>query len=321
MASNSKINSKQYSNLYVKRRLLKLEIDVFGIISNGLLHHTPKHKILGMIRKELQIVSVHIGLASMEINQLWGRFLQTYLEISRKTFSSLRKIELKFGKKEDYEESLKQRRATIYSSIRARIMNNDLVKLANEMMYQYEYRHKHDAIFGTDGLLDRIHDPDQDRAYSPFFLASSHPNPAKDHADWEGKMYYDEDWEKYASDQDADRIRAYIRNHKLRSVQWVVGPPVYLVTRRNCKHYLSPIPLEEALHSSAKSLLKKHKMYMTDEKPVSRTVLYYREYYARLKVEEALHELVPNEKLAQDISKDKKLLAKWTKIINNNNAK
>lgn len=318
MASNGKINSKQYSNLYVKRRLLKLEIDVFGIISNGLLHHTPKHKILGMIRKELQIVSVHIGLTAAEINQLWGQFLKTYLEISRKTFSSLRKIELRFGKKEDYEESLKQRRATIYDSIRVRIMRNDLVKLANEMMYQYEYRRKHDAIFGTDGLLDQKDDLEN---YTPFFLASSHPKPAKDHADWEGKVYYDEDWEKYVSDQDADRIRAYIRNHKLRSVQWVVGPPVYLVTRRNCKHYLRPIPLEEVLHSSAKSLLKKHKMYMPNEKPVSRDVLYYREYYDRLKVEEALHELVPNEKLAKDILKDKKLLAKWTKIINNENDK
>ena len=310
MAKTTK-SSKHYTNLYVKRRLLKLEIDVFGIISNGLLHHTPKHKILAQIRKELRIVSVQVGLSDQEVNQIWTAAYAQYLQVSRKTFSTLRKIELKFGRKEDYEESLKQRRAVIYGSIRAKIQNNDLIKSANELMYQYEYRVKHNELFGSDGMLAE--------ATSPFFLASSHPKPAKDHAEWEGKVYYDEDWESKGSysDQDKDRIRAYIRNHKLRSVQWVVGPPVYFVTRRNCKHYLRNIPLEEVLHASAKTLLKKHSMYMAEEKTVSRDVLTYREYYNRLKIEEALHELVPNEKLALDIKRDRKLLDKWKKKINN----
>ena len=315
MAKNGQINTKPYTNLYVKRKLLKLEIDVFGIISNGLLHHTPKHKILGMIRKEINAISVQIGLTAADQNQLWVKFHNQYLEVSKKTVVQLLRIERRFGKKEDYEESLKQRQAVIYSSIRAKIMNNDLIKWANEMMYQYEYRAKHDSIFGPGGLLD--HDNDH---YSPFFLCSSHPKPAKDHAEWEGKIYYDEDWEAHVPDQDLNRIRAYIRNHKLRSVQWVVGEPVYLVVRKNCKHYLKSIPLEEVLHASAKTLLKRHKMYMPEEKPVSRQILYYREYYNRLKVEEALHELVPNQQLAQDIIKDKKLLDKWTKIINNKNS-
>lgn len=307
--------TKRYTNLYVKRRLLKLEIDVFGIISNGLLHHTPKHKMLAQMRKELRLVSVQLGLSDPEINQIWTMLYAQYLEVSRKTFSTLRKIELKFGKKEDYEESLVQRRAVIYSSIRVKIQQNDLIKAANELTYQYEYRMKHNEIFESGGLLD------DDSLDSPFFLASSHPKPAKDHADWEGKVYYDEDWEEKGnySDQDKIAIRAYIRNHKLRSVQWVVGPPVYFVTRRNCRHYLKHLPLDEVLHSSAKKLLKTHKMYMKDEEPVSKDVLVYREYYNRLKVEEALQVLVPNEKLELDIKKDRKLLDKWKQKINNNN--
>lgn len=319
MAKNAK-RTKPYTNLYVKRRLMKLEIDIFGIISNGLLHHTPKQKILIQLKKEIQVLSVQIGLSDAEKAELWNSSYAKYLEISRKTTVSLVKIERKFGKKEDYEESLKQRRAVIYDSIRAKILNNDLVKEANELMYQYEYRTKHNAIFGYDGILERSRDLDSSsRAYSPFFLCSSHPKPAKDHADWEGKMYYDADWEQHIpspdQDHDADRIRAYIRNHKLRSVQWVVGPPVYLVTRRNCKHFFTNIPLEEVLHSSAKSLLKKHKLYMADEEPVSKEIRAYREYYNRLKVEEALHELVPNEQLAKDISKDRKILAKWKDLL------
>ena len=156
-------------------------------------------------------------------------------------------------------------------------------------------------------------DAEEDK--SPFFLCSSHPKPAKDHANWEGKMYYDEDYEQYVSPEQLDSIRAYIRNHKLQTVQWVTGAPVFLTTRKNCKHYFKNIPLDQVLHSSARSLLRKHGMMMKEEVPVDRKVLYYREYYNRLKVEEALHKLVPNEKLAQDIAKDKKLLDKWRKKL------
>lgn len=297
----------RYSNLYVKRRLVKLEIDVFAIISNGLLHHTPKAKILVQMRKELDFLSVQISLSDAERNNLWVRFYNQYLDTSKKTVVGLKRIERKFGKKEDYEQSLVQRRGVIYSSIRAKIQNNDLIKQANQVMYSYEQRLKHDQM---NELLDKA-----EEGKSPFFLCSSHPKPAKDHADWEGKLYYDEDYEQYVPEEQLISIRAIIRNRKLVTVQWVTGAPVYLTTRRNCKHYFINVPTDEVLHSSARSLLKKHGLYMEDEKSVPREVLYYREYYNRLKVEEALHKLVPNEQLAKDITKDKKLLDKWRKKL------
>lgn len=297
----------RYSNLYVKRRLVKLEIDVFAIISNGLIHHTPKQKTLVKIQKELNLLSVQLGLSDAERNSLWIKFYNQYQDTTKKTVVDLKKIERKFGKKEDYEQSLVQRRGVIYDSIRAKILNNDLIKDANQVMYSYEQRLKHDQM---QEMLD-IAEEDK----SPFFLCSSHPKPAKDHADWEGKLYYDEDWESYVPDDQKDSIRAIIRNRKLVTVQWVVGAPVYLTTRRNCKHYFINLPTSEVAHASARSLLKKHGMIMKDERPVARNVLYYREYYNRLKVEEALHKLVPNEQLAKDITKDKKLLDKWKKTL------
>lgn len=297
----------RYSNLYVKRRLVKLEIDVFAIISNGLIHHTPKQKTLIKIRKELDLLSVQLGLSDIERNRLWLRFYSQYDQVSKKTVVDLKRIERKFGKKEDYEQSLVQRRGVIYNTIRAKIQKNDLIKDANQIVFEYEYRLKHDQMRE---LLDTA---EEDK--SPFFLCSSHPKPAKDHADWEGKLYYDEDWESYVPEDQKDTIRAIIRNRKLYTVQWVVGAPVYLTTRRNCKHYFINIPTAEVAHASARSLLKKHGMIMKDSVPVSRNVLYYREYYNRLKVEEALHKLVPNEQLAKDITKDKKLLDKWKKTL------
>ena len=199
----------------------------------------------------------------------------------------------------------------VYNLVRARIQQNDLTRESNKVMFNYEFRMKHEQIYGEEGILAT--------ATSPFFLCSSHPKPAKDHALWEGRMYYDSEWEsKDYSDEDKKRIRSYIRNHQLRTVQWVLGEPVYLCTRRNCTHYLKNIPLEEVLHASAKSLLKKHRMIMSDEKSVSRDVLYYREYYNRYKVENALNEQISCPTLRLDMKKDKILLDKWTKVINNN---
>lgn len=297
---------KRYTNLYVKRRLVKLEIDVFGIIANGLLHHTPKHKTIAKLQKEVKLLSVQLGLSDAERNRLWVNSYNKYLSVSKKTFTSLRKIELKFGKKEDYEQSLVQRRAVIYDSIRANIRNNDLIKEANELMYSYEHRLKHDELFGPQGLIANA-----EEGKSPFFLCSSHPKPAEDHAAYQGKLYYDEQWESYVPAEDAATIRAIIRNRKLMTIQYIVGAPVYLTTRRNCKHYFINVGIDEVAHSSARSLIRKHGMIMEDEASVLRKVLYYREYYNRLKVEESLHKLVPNEKLAQDIKNDKKLLDKW----------
>ena len=297
----------RYTNLYVKRRLVKLEIDVFGIIANGLLHHTPKFKTVGMIQKEIQLLSVQLGLSDVEKNQLWLNSYSKYLTVSKKTVSSLRKIELKFGKKEDYEESLIQRRAVIYDSIRANIMRNDLIKEANKVVFEYEYRLKHEELYGPQGLLSNAREEFQ----SPFFLCSSHPKPAKDHAAYQGKIYYDEAWKDYVPEDDQAVIRAIIRNRKLQTIQYITGAPVYLTTRRNCKHYFINVSVDEVAHASARSLLKLHGMVMEDEIPASRDKLYYREYYNRLKIEETLHKLVPNEKLAKDIARDKKLLDKW----------
>ena len=300
----------KYSNLYVKRRLVKLEIDIFAIIANGLIHHTPKHKIIAQIKKEIQLLAVQLGLSDAEQNQIYVKAYNQYLETSKKTVVSLRRIERKFGKKEDYEQSLIQRRAVIYNSIRAKIQNNDLIKEANSIMYSYEHRLKHDELFGPQGLLASARE-----GMSPFFLCSAHPNPAKDHAPYQGKVYYDEAWKDYVPASEQPVIRAIIRNRKMDTLQYIVGAPVYMTTRRNCKHYFINVSIDEVAHASARSLIKKHGMVMDDEGSVPRSVLYYREYYNRLKIEETIQKLVPNEKLEKDIARDKKLLDKWKKRL------
>ena len=292
--------AKRYSNLYVKRRLVKLEIDIFAIIANGLKSKTPKNRILNQTKRQILDVAVQLGLSDGEKNQIWTQATTYYREIVKKTAVNRRKIE-----KTDTVEAQDAGNAAIYDAIRAKIQNNQLIHDANLVMYEYEKRKKHDEIYGVDGLLDT--------ATSPFFLASSHPHPAKDHEPYQGHMFYSEDWEEKGDYQESEKeaIRAYIRNHKLLTIEYVMGEGIWFSLRRNCKHYFKNIPLDEVLHASTKTLLKRYKMYMKDVEPASQAKLAYRGYYNRLKIEESLSEIVPNSKLDKDMHNDRILLKKW----------
>jgi hypothetical protein len=177
-----------------------------------------------------------------------------------------------------------------------------LEKQKNEAANDVEFRAKHDEI---QGLLD---------GNGIFFLCSTHKNPAKDHADWEGKMYYAADWEDKITEGDTvtrAKVEAYIRNHRLKTVEWVVGEPVWLITRPNCKHFFIEMDTDEVLHSSVKSLIKRYKAIMPEDIPMSYEYEQYRDYYERLKVLLYLRKMCPSEKLDTDIKETRKLVLKW----------
>jgi len=280
---------------------------------NGIVHHAPRAKILQEMKTEISYVSRAIGLSQAEVNQFYYDSVTEYNTVSKKTFTSLRKIDKKFGKKEDYEENLRRRMSAVYNTVRKKyIQPNRLETERNRLAYSVEHRIKHDSIYGRDGLIQDARSRASEGEYSPFFLASAHPKPAKDHADYEGKMYVDEDWKLYVPDEStAKRIQSYISNHRIQTVQWVVGAPVYFTTRNNCKHTLSNIPLEVVLHSSTKTLLKRHKMYMDDEEPITPQIRAYRAYYERYKTDLALDKLIKSEDLKSDMKHDHELLSKW----------
>ena len=95
-----------------------------------------------------------------------------------------------------------------------------------------------------------------------FYLCSHHANPAEDHKDWEGRIYVDRFWLSTVQDvYDDSAIRAvkrYIRDNDVRTIQWVTGEPVYLVSRCYCKHYFIPLNTSEVLNNSLKEVRKKH---------------------------------------------------------------
>ena len=60
-----------YTNLYVKRRLVQLETDIIGIISQGLAEKRPKRAILLDMKKQILSVCRDLKFDSTETNNIW----------------------------------------------------------------------------------------------------------------------------------------------------------------------------------------------------------------------------------------------------------
>lgn len=101
-----------------------------------------------------------------------------------------------------------------------------------------------------------------------FYLCSHHAKPAKDHEKWEKKLYVDRFWKSNlkgkVDEETLKTVGKYVKNNNIRTVQWVTGAPVYMVTRSYCRHYFIPITTFEVLNNSLEQINQNHpeaKMY------------------------------------------------------------
>ena len=143
-----------------------------------------------------------------------------------------------------------------------------------------------------------------------FYICNVFADSADDHAKWQGKMYYDERWESFVEDKETQKkIRGLIRKKRMKSVQWVKDKPIYLTTRPNCRHRLSPISINQAGLSTEKvlnDLNLKAKTYKTDNYKATQQQRYnermIRKYKARAE---------SNKKLGYDTGNDTALVKRW----------
>ena len=294
-------------NIRLKQVIYRAEANIVAIISNSLVHRTPKIATLKSVKAEILNVSGRLGLSPVETNRMWLDAYTMYQKVSKKTFSTLRKIGYKKQEEVGYKETLQKRQNATYNAVHTVVVYpGNLEKMKNELVRAVEQREKHDDLFHpASGLFAT------NRA-SPFFICSSHAKPAKDHADWEGKLYFNQDWlDNHQEDSELARVRRIIAARKLISVQEVTGPPVYLVTRPNCKHFFIPVEIDEVVGHSNKQLLREHKGYMKDEEPISYEKRQYRAYYDRLKVLEELKSITPSEELDKDLKNTRHLMRIW----------
>lgn len=142
-----------------------------------------------------------------------------------------------------------------------------------------------------------------------FYLCNVFTDSADDHAKYQGKMYYDDRWKTFIAKKAQERIQGVINQKKMKSVQWVKDEPVYLTTRPNCRHRLTPISLDQATQSSAK-VLKDLKLTRKTYKSDNYKALQKQRYNERM-IRKYKARAEKNEKLGYSTKKDKALVRQW----------
>lgn len=141
-----------------------------------------------------------------------------------------------------------------------------------------------------------------------FYIASKHADSAKDHEPWQGKVYVDRYWHNYDTD---GRLGKYIRDHDIRTVQWVTGKPIWFVTRPNCRHYFTSYSIDQVL--AGKFHIPNRKIGDRRlQTPAGVNVEYYEN---RLVMLQGLYRQYKTDLLRKQIEKTKLLISKWKKVF------
>lgn len=205
-----------------------------------------------------------------------------------------------------YSEKTSLKKEVVYVAVRRAVLDkHDVSKATNKVANHIEARQKDETI---EYMLEKGAE-----VKSPYYLCSVHKEPAKDHAKYQGKIYIDRNWKDYIVDKELRyKISMYNRNHNVRSVQYIIGEPVYLIRRPNCKHFFIPIPIDEVLTSSARALVRRHEVIGEQEAaPMSDAQYVLRAYERDLKRDKALYDSIPTDGLEKDIAREKMLVRKW----------
>lgn len=145
-----------------------------------------------------------------------------------------------------------------------------------------------------------------------FYLCSSHADSAEDHKPWQGKVYFDEN----CTDP---KCKALANEYHMKSYQWIIGKPVWMVTRPNCRHYFKSLTYNEVAGNSYEDLIKKHNMHREiGDRSIMQTLkggdnveVVIKSYEERLRMHLAMNRVRPNQFLQRAIDKDRILLKKW----------
>jgi len=74
-----------------------------------------------------------------------------------------------------------------------------------------------------------------------FYFVDAFADCAKDHLNYQGKIYYNEGAEL------TPEARKYINQHHIKGMEWVRGAPVWLTTRPNCRHSFHAVPYSDVI--------------------------------------------------------------------------
>lgn len=83
-----------------------------------------------------------------------------------------------------------------------------------------------------------------------FFMCSKHYPVAADHKDYQGRLYVHQNWRSLVSGRDYRAVAEYIQKESVVTIQSVMKNPPYLITRPNCRHKLTVVPISAVLDNN-----------------------------------------------------------------------
>lgn len=133
----------------------------------------------------------------------------------------------------------------------------DAVKAVNRAERASDARRKKKAIQNT------LRENRGQRLPVVFYLCSYHEKCAKDHRDFQGKIYVDRYWKDAVLQYHElawliEPIEDYIKNNQVLTVQYITKNKPYLITRRYCKHFFIPVNTWTVLTSSLQEVKREH---------------------------------------------------------------
>ena len=267
------------------------------------------------IVKQKTITEIHRDIRRILIkNDCYDKYIENYV----------RKVVKKAKQTEDYDKLFNDMliegiNAIVFSQARKMESN-----MKDEVIHNMVEKNRWDLknkVFGEDEVIKA----------KIFYLASHHIDSAEDHRQWQGKIYVDKNWEmllnKYPETK--KKVKKFIEEQDIRDFQWVIGKPVYFITRPNCRHYFKPLTIEQALSFSPTTLLHRYNMTHSvgkqDMKPIktSGSVTYTRsnieniikKYQERLDYHEGLYKVKQTDEMKRYVDKDKLLIKKWKEYL------
>ena len=200
---------------------------------------------------------------------------------------------------------------------------NEVYEKTNSLIYQQaqqvEAREKIEFIETTIRLNRNLQ--------KVFYLASSHEDCAEDHKNYQGRLYIDERYKTILDDDNVKaQVEAFVKKHNIKTFQWVVGKPVWFITRPNCRHFFKAINTDEVLTEKVSTLTRNHKMHSQVGKKETQTIYHsvnkewykkenvdtiIEKYKQRLSYHKAVYETFKSPTIKRAIEKDMLLIKKW----------
>ena len=194
-------------------------------------------------------------------------------------------------------------------------------KVINEEAQKFETEEKQKIINETLSNDENI-----------FILVSSHGDCAKDHLNYQGKLYLNKDYQdKINKSKNKNEILKRINEENIKPFEWVINKPVWMITRPNCRHFFNEIDTNEVLTHTTQYLLRKHKMKLANgDRKIFQTIKHkttsdwytienvqslIEKYKERLEVHKTMNKVAPCDKLRMAIEKDKLLIKKWNEYL------